>query len=49
MPVTVEYSLTPLGRTLNETVAALTHWAEGNIEAVLAAQKAYDDNIAERS
>ncbi|WP_313615255.1 helix-turn-helix domain-containing protein [Agrobacterium sp.] len=49
VPVTVEYSLTPLGLTLNETVAALTHWAEGNIEAVLAAQKAYDDNIAEKN
>ncbi|MFK0384581.1 winged helix-turn-helix transcriptional regulator [Agrobacterium sp. NPDC090273] len=42
VPVTVEYSLTPLGRTLTETVAALAHWAEGNIEAVMAAQKAYD-------
>jgi DNA-binding HxlR family transcriptional regulator len=49
VPVTVEYSLTPLGLTLNETVAALTHWAEGNIEAVLAAQKAYDDNAAEKN
>ncbi|UXS00581.1 winged helix-turn-helix transcriptional regulator [Agrobacterium tumefaciens] len=42
VPVTVEYSLTPLGRTLTDTVAALAHWAEGNIEAVMAAQKAYD-------
>ncbi|MDS7596532.1 helix-turn-helix domain-containing protein [Agrobacterium tumefaciens] len=42
VPVTVEYSLTPLGKTLTETVAALAHWAEGNIEAVMEAQKAYD-------
>jgi DNA-binding HxlR family transcriptional regulator len=48
VPVTVEYSLTPLGQTLNETVAALTHWAEGNIEAVLAAQQAYDNSISDR-
>jgi len=43
VPVTVEYSLTPLGRTLTDTVAALAHWAEGNMDAVLAAQKAYDE------
>lgn len=42
VPVTVEYALTPLGRTLTETVAALARWAEHNIEAVLAAQEAYD-------
>lgn len=43
VPVTVEYSLTPLGRTLTDTVAALAHWAEGNIDAVMAAQRAYDE------
>ena len=42
VPVTVEYALTPLGRTLTDTIAALAHWAEHNIEAVLAAQQAYD-------
>lgn len=42
VPVTVEYRLTPLGRTLTETVSALAHWAERNIKAVLASQKAYD-------
>jgi DNA-binding HxlR family transcriptional regulator len=42
VPVTVEYALTPLGRTLTDTVAALARWAENNIEAVLAAQQAYD-------
>lgn len=42
VPVTVEYALTPLGRTLTETVATLAHWAERNMDAVLAAQKAYD-------
>jgi DNA-binding HxlR family transcriptional regulator len=42
VPVTVEYALTPLGRTLTETVAALAHWAERNMDSVLAAQRAYD-------
>lgn len=42
VPVTVEYALTPLGRTLTETVAALTHWAEHNMDAVRNAQQAYD-------
>jgi DNA-binding HxlR family transcriptional regulator len=42
VPVTVEYSITPLGRTLTETVAALARWAEENVEAVLAAQRQYD-------
>jgi DNA-binding HxlR family transcriptional regulator len=47
VPVTVEYALTPLGRTLTDTVAALAHWAEHNIEAVLAAQQAYDAGSAD--
>lgn len=42
VPVTVEYALTPLGETLTQTVSALTHWAEHNMDAVLAAQAAYD-------
>lgn len=42
VPVSVEYALTPLGRTLTETVAAFAHWAERNMDAVLAAQSAYD-------
>jgi DNA-binding HxlR family transcriptional regulator len=42
VPVTVEYRLTPLGQTLTETVSALAHWAESNMDAVLAAQAAYD-------
>lgn len=42
VPVTVEYALTPLGRTLTKTVSALAHWAERNMDAVLAAQAAFD-------
>ncbi|MFB9947625.1 winged helix-turn-helix transcriptional regulator [Rhizobium puerariae] len=42
VPVTVEYALTPLGSTLTDTISALSHWAEKNMDAVLAAQHAYD-------
>jgi DNA-binding HxlR family transcriptional regulator len=42
VPVTVEYTLTPLGRTLASTVAPLRAWAENHIEEVLRAQHAYD-------
>lgn len=41
-PVTVEYTLTPLGGTLTQTVSVLAHWAESNMDAVWAAQAAYD-------
>lgn len=43
VPVTVEYALTSLGRTLTESVSVLAHWAEHNMDAVLEAQKAYDE------
>lgn len=49
VPVTVEYALTPLGRTLTKTVSALTHWAEHNMDAVLAAQVAYDKAAVQAS
>lgn len=42
VPVTVEYSITDLGRTLTNTVDALRLWAETHIEEVLAAQSRFD-------
>lgn len=42
VPISVDYALTPLGQTLTETVAAFAHWAERNMDAVFAAQAAYD-------
>ncbi|MCJ2086445.1 helix-turn-helix transcriptional regulator [Methylobacterium sp. E-005] len=42
VPVTVEYSITPLGRTLAATVDALRVWAETHIEEVLTSQERYD-------
>jgi DNA-binding HxlR family transcriptional regulator len=42
VPVTVEYSITPLGRTLSETVDSLRIWAEQHLPDVAKAQKQYD-------
>jgi Predicted transcriptional regulators len=42
VPVTVEYSLTPLGADLGQHIALVTNWAMDNIEAVLAAQARFD-------
>jgi DNA-binding HxlR family transcriptional regulator len=42
VPVTVEYSITPLGATLAAAVDPLRDWAEGNLKEVLAAQRRYD-------
>ena len=42
VPVTVEYSITPLGRTLAATVDALRIWAETHIDEVVVAQQRYD-------
>ncbi|MBM6593415.1 winged helix-turn-helix transcriptional regulator [Microvirga pudoricolor] len=42
VPVTVEYSLTPLGETLTRTIDPLIHWAETHMSAVNDAQKLYD-------
>ena len=46
VPVTVEYSLTPLGAALTEPVNALREWAEYHIPQILAAQQSYDEHRA---
>jgi DNA-binding HxlR family transcriptional regulator len=46
VPVTVEYSITPLGRTLSKTVDALSTWAEKHFPDVQRAQQAYDRQAA---
>lgn len=45
VPVTVEYSITPLGRTLADTVDGLRVWAESHIAEVQRAQKRYDKAV----
>lgn len=42
IPPKVEYSLTPLGRTLTEPLKAICRWAEANMPKVEAARAAYD-------
>lgn len=42
VPPRVEYELTPLGATLTEALSSLWHWAEENIDAVVASQQEYD-------
>ena len=42
VPVTVEYSITPLGKTLSRAVDPLRDWAEQNLKEVLNAQRRYD-------
>jgi DNA-binding HxlR family transcriptional regulator len=44
VPVSVEYSLTPLGKTLTKTVGELAHWAEQHMDSVVKAQKEYDSS-----
>jgi DNA-binding HxlR family transcriptional regulator len=41
-PVTVEYSITPLGATLSATVDELQRWARDHIGEVVQAQRRYD-------
>ncbi|EOV9548290.1 winged helix-turn-helix transcriptional regulator [Cronobacter sakazakii] len=45
-PVAVEYSITPLGRTLQEPFVALVGWARQHGAAIELAQEAYDERLA---
>jgi DNA-binding HxlR family transcriptional regulator len=42
VPVSVEYSITPLGATLAATLDGLQRWAQAHIGEVLEAQRRYD-------
>ncbi|MFM2288569.1 MAG: hypothetical protein RL684_1712 [Pseudomonadota bacterium] len=42
VPITVEYALTPLGHSLSATLNPLIAWSKVNCEAILMAQRAYD-------
>ncbi|GGF87777.1 transcriptional regulator [Azorhizobium oxalatiphilum] len=42
VPVTVEYALTPLGRSLAITLSPLSRWAEAHMQAVESARAAFD-------
>jgi DNA-binding HxlR family transcriptional regulator len=47
VPVRVEYSLTPLGRSLTGPLFALCEWAEEHFDEVVAAREEYDSKKAE--
>ncbi|MCX4095380.1 winged helix-turn-helix transcriptional regulator [Nocardia sp. alder85J] len=49
VPVTVEYTLTPLGRGLCAAVAVLRGWAYAHIGEITTARADYDEAAAERS
>jgi DNA-binding HxlR family transcriptional regulator len=42
IPPRVDYELTPMGRTLLETIKQLIDWADSHVEEIDAAQAAYD-------
>jgi DNA-binding HxlR family transcriptional regulator len=42
VPPRVEYALTPLGRTLHQTIKALVTWTEEHQQEIAAARAAYD-------
>ncbi len=43
-PVSVEYAITPLGRTLSTTLGGLHQWALDHIGEVMRAQERYDES-----
>ena len=45
VPVTVEYAITPLGRTLAKPMDALRIWAETPLDEVIANQQRYDAEV----
>jgi DNA-binding HxlR family transcriptional regulator len=45
VPVTVEYRLTDLGRSLGETVGAIRSWAYAKMDEIEAARERYDASI----
>jgi DNA-binding HxlR family transcriptional regulator len=49
VPPRVEYSLTPLGRTLHDTIQALVTWTEEHQHEIAAARTAYDLRTASQS
>ncbi|MEW6257868.1 MAG: helix-turn-helix domain-containing protein [Pseudomonadota bacterium] len=46
VPVTVEYALTPLGRSLADTLGPLAQWATAHVAEIEAAQMAFDRRTA---
>jgi DNA-binding HxlR family transcriptional regulator len=49
VPVTVEYSITPLGLTLAAAVDPLRDWAERHLKDVTSAQRRYDSQQSSKA
>ncbi|MEJ3744489.1 helix-turn-helix domain-containing protein [Actinomycetes bacterium KLBMP 9797] len=47
VPPRVDYALTPLGRTLHQTIRALVTWTETHQGEIAAARTAYDQRVTE--
>lgn len=47
VPPRVDYALTPLGETLCGPISEIRRWAEHHIDAITAAQTAYDARTAD--
>ena len=45
VPVTVEYELTALGRSLNVALAPMIDWAVANMNRVLKARESFEKNL----
>ena len=48
VPPRVDYALTPMGRTLLDTVRSLVEWADSHVPEINAARAAYDRRAADR-
>lgn len=46
VPPRVEYTLTPLGRSLAAPIDAIQNWAEEHVAGVLQAREQYDSSVA---
>jgi DNA-binding HxlR family transcriptional regulator len=47
VPPRVEYALTPMGRTLLDTVRTLVQWADAHLADIDTARAAYDRRVAQ--
>lgn len=45
VPPRVEYSITPLGKSLMEVLNVMVKWADANSDAILNARKQSDENV----
>ncbi|QII40601.1 helix-turn-helix transcriptional regulator [Rouxiella badensis] len=49
VPITVEYHLTQLGKTLTDTITVMACWVEDNMDAIRQAQIVFDTRLGQNS